>query len=378
MSNELNYVSGITGQTITAKTMLLGSTVLSGAISLTEIGTTGIYSGNMSGSSGRYSVLLYVSGVLVDSGQIDWDGSAEITNVSINSKTVNLPANPASQTKLDLVEAKTTQMVFTGANLNSNAQVVADKTGYSVSTLSANTITAASIAAAALNGKGDWNIGKTGYNVSSINAGVITPTVAPNLDAAISTRMATFTYIPPDNTTIGLIAGYTDSIESRLPIALVGGKMDSTSTDISSLATASAVTAVQATANTINSNTSTLSARIPSALVSGKIAADVDLSAITSKLPTGGAKIAGEGTTVKNLDQLPTSSTIVAGIFSYVVENSKTFAQILRINFAVLTGKTTGVGTSTNIFMDNANTKARVTATFDAAKNRTNITLDGN
>lgn len=50
----------------------------------------------------------------------------------------------------------------------------------------ANWITAAGINAAALNGKGDWNIGKTGYTatVSAINANVIT--AAAIQDAAIT------------------------------------------------------------------------------------------------------------------------------------------------------------------------------------------------
>ena len=47
-----------------------------------------------------------------------------------------------------------------------------------------------------------------------------------NLDAAVSTRLATAGYTAPDNATITAIAGYTDSIESRLPAALVGGRMD--------------------------------------------------------------------------------------------------------------------------------------------------------
>jgi len=38
--------------------------------------------------------------------------------------------------------------------------------------------------------------------------------------------LPTASYTAPDNATIGLIAGYTDSIESRLPAALVGGRMD--------------------------------------------------------------------------------------------------------------------------------------------------------
>lgn len=38
--------------------------------------------------------------------------------------------------------------------------------------------------------------------------------------------LPTASYTAPDNATISLIAGYTDSIESRLPSALVGGRMD--------------------------------------------------------------------------------------------------------------------------------------------------------
>ena len=38
-----------------------------------------------------------------------------------------------------------------------------------VGTINANVVTASSIAASALNGKGDWNIGKTGYTVSTVS-----------------------------------------------------------------------------------------------------------------------------------------------------------------------------------------------------------------
>ena len=47
-----------------------------------------------------------------------------------------------------------------------------------------------------------------------------------NLDAPVSSRLATAGYTAPDNATVALIAGYTDSIETRLPAALVGGRMD--------------------------------------------------------------------------------------------------------------------------------------------------------
>lgn len=45
-------------------------------------------------------------------------------------------------------------------------------------------------------------------------------------DADVSSRLATAGYTAPDNATIAAIALYTDSIESRLPAALVGGRMD--------------------------------------------------------------------------------------------------------------------------------------------------------
>ena len=52
--------------------------------------------------------------------------------------------------------------------------------------------------------------------------------------------LPTASYTAPDNATITAIAGYTDSIESRLPAALVGGRMDASVGDM----TAAAVDAI--------------------------------------------------------------------------------------------------------------------------------------
>ena len=131
------------------------------------------------------------------------------------------------------------------------------------------------------------------------------------LDANISSRMATFTYTPPDNATIAQIATYTDSIESRLPAALVDGKMDSTAPDVSALATTAQVNA------------------------------------------------------------------IVPAIFSYIVENGLTLKDNLRLYLAVLTGKTTGVGTAQNEFLSNDGLIVRIRTTFDTAKNRLTVFLYG-
>jgi hypothetical protein len=65
------------------------------------------------------------------------------------------------------------------------------------------------------------------------SVGSVTGLTASNLDVAVSTRLASASYTAPDNASISLIAGYTDSIESRIPAALVGGRMDSVAAVVS-------------------------------------------------------------------------------------------------------------------------------------------------
>lgn len=64
-------------------------------------------------------------------------------------------------------------------------------------------------------------------------------------------------------------------------------------------------------------------------------------------------------------------------IHDEVVEGTLTFRKILKILLAFAAGKSTGGGTATIIFRDNADTKARITATADTDGNRTEVTLDG-
>lgn len=67
-----------------------------------------------------------------------------------------------------------------------------------------------------------------------------------------------------------------------------------------------------------------------------------------------------------------------ASIFAYVTENSKTFLQQLRLMYATLVGKASGLGTTTVVFRDDADSKDRVSATVDSSGNRTAFgTKDG-
>lgn len=62
-----------------------------------------------------------------------------------------------------------------------------------------------------------------------------------------------------------------------------------------------------------------------------------------------------------------------ADILAMVYEGSETLQELLRLQRAVLVGKSSGGGA---VYRDAADTKARVTATLDGSGNRTAVTVD--
>lgn len=66
----------------------------------------------------------------------------------------------------------------------------------------------------------------------------------------------------------------------------------------------------------------------------------------------------------------------IDAIWDEVIEGAYTGRQTLRLNLAVLAGKSSGGGTATLIFKDTSGATDRVTATVDANGNRTGMTLD--
>jgi hypothetical protein len=78
MPNELN-IALKTGLTVTAQRYQSGAAVGS-AISCPENGSSGFYSGNMTGTAGTYQVAFISAGTNVGSGSIVWDGSAEVAS----------------------------------------------------------------------------------------------------------------------------------------------------------------------------------------------------------------------------------------------------------------------------------------------------------
>lgn len=79
MPNELNIALPATGLTVTCQRYQSGAAVDS-AISCPEVGTSGFYSGNMTGTAGTYQVAFISAGANVGSGSIVWDGTAEVAS----------------------------------------------------------------------------------------------------------------------------------------------------------------------------------------------------------------------------------------------------------------------------------------------------------
>jgi hypothetical protein len=86
MANELNIALPASGLTVTAQRYQSGSAVGS-AISLSEVGSTGFYSGTMTGSAGTYQLAFRSSGANVGSGSIVWSGTAEVPASTFNPST---------------------------------------------------------------------------------------------------------------------------------------------------------------------------------------------------------------------------------------------------------------------------------------------------
>jgi hypothetical protein len=77
MANELN-IALQTGLTVTAQRFSGGASVGS-AISLSEVESSGFYSGNMTGTAGTYQIAFIAGGANVGSGEIIWDGTNELS-----------------------------------------------------------------------------------------------------------------------------------------------------------------------------------------------------------------------------------------------------------------------------------------------------------
>jgi hypothetical protein len=86
MANELNIALAKSGLTVTAQRYQSGTAVGS-AISCPETGSSGFYSGNMTGTAGTYQVAFISASANVGSGSIVWSGTAEVPASTFNASS---------------------------------------------------------------------------------------------------------------------------------------------------------------------------------------------------------------------------------------------------------------------------------------------------
>lgn len=207
------------------------------------------------------------------------------------------------------------------------------------------TVGSAGAALAAAGSAGDpWSTPLPG----AYGAGTAGAIVGNNLNATVSSRAAA--------TDLATVAGYIDTeitdIQSRLPAALVGGRMDaSVGAMAANVLTASAL-ATDAVSE-IQSGLSTLDAAGVRAAV-GLASANLDTQ----------------------LDAVPTAAENAAAVMGSTVEGTFDLTESARLWNAALAGKASGLAGTAATFRDLADTKDRIVATVDADGNRTAVTRD--
>lgn len=126
---------------------------------------------------------------------------------------------------------------------------------------------------------------------------------------------------------------------------------------------------VETNTQNIETDTQDIQTRLPAALVSGRM--DSNVQAMANGVITAAVIATGA------IDADALAADAVDEILDEVIEGSTTMRQALRIFMAALANKVSGGGTTTITFRDLADSKARITATVDASGNRTAVTLDG-
>jgi hypothetical protein len=194
MANELNIALS-TGLTVTAQAYTAGAASGS-AITLSEVGSSGFYTGNMTGGAGTYQLVFLSGGATVGTGQINWSGTAEIpfstlttadiptaAISAIQAKTDNLPSDPADQSLVEsaisALSIPTVVQIRTELDSNSTKMANLDATISSRSTLTTGDLPSVPSAA-------------------SVASAVRTElTELSNLDASVSSRLASVDYTAP-------------------------------------------------------------------------------------------------------------------------------------------------------------------------------------
>jgi hypothetical protein len=268
------------------------------------------------------------------------------------------------------------QPVSTRSTLT-QAQIVSDSTpflGASVAAIKAKTdnLPVAPAAVGSLMGLADDAI-----TAAKIAAGAITSSKAPalaNLDAAVSTRLATAGYTAPANSDITAIKAKTDN----LPVAPAAvSNIPSAATNAAAVRTELAAELARMDAQ-VSSRLAGLSYTAPDNAASQAAAAYA--GAVDARLPADPADESllesAIATRAAPGDAMTLSTGAVDGILDEPVEGTVTLRQAMRVLLAVLAGKASGAPDGPIVYRDLNDTADRVSGTIDADGNRSAVTIN--
>ena len=118
MANELNIVLAESGQTVTCQPYQAGTAVGS-PISLTEIGSSAVYTANMTGSAGTYLLAFHDGTENIGVGTIVWSGTAEVPVSTLT--TGDLPTAPTVTDIRSEMDANSTKLANLDAAVSTRA-----------------------------------------------------------------------------------------------------------------------------------------------------------------------------------------------------------------------------------------------------------------
>lgn len=210
-------------------------------------------------------------------------------------------------------------------------------------------------------------------NANAVNASALAADAVTEIQSGLATSAA-----------LATVQADTDDIQTRLPAALVGGRMD---VSVGAMQ-ADTITAAAIAAGAIGSSEAPLLANLD-ATVSSRLAA----ASYTAPLDAAGTR-AAVGLAAANLDtQLAALATLIGtraapgdamtlaaaavdSIWDEAIDGGYSARELVRGFASALMAKLSGADLNTPVFRDLADTKDRINATTDASGNRTAVTLD--
>jgi hypothetical protein len=183
-----------------------------------------------------------------------------------------------------------------------------------------------------------------------------------------------------DGTKTAATGGDVQDLQARLPAALVTGRIDAS---VGEYQTGLGPLQPTVAGRTLGVNAAG-HAGINLDNVTGTLAKGTEITGFND-LDAAGIR-AAVGLALANLDTqlagigsltVAERGAVADAIHDEVVEGTLTLRQLLRIMLAAVAGKSSGFPAGPAVYRDNADTKARITATVDADGNRSAVTLDG-